>query len=209
MRFLAFLKNSFKKYLLFGIATFIPFYITVIVLLKIVGFFDNIIKDVVKVFYLPPILNRFLTYPGVGALLSLIFLILVGFVSRQYLGNTVMQVVEKVFTLFPISKQIYLSVKKMMDSFIKSDEKRYKRVVMVPFPHEDVYAIGFLTGEAKSVSDNKKSYYVYVPTAINPTSGFLINVDESLLRDTDLTVEEAFSLILSGGMAASKVSEIR
>lgn len=209
MKLFLFLKNGFKKYLLFGIATFVPFYITVIVLLKIVTFFDNIIKDIIRIFYLPPIVNKFFAYPGVGALLSLFFLILIGFFSRQYLGNTLMQVVEKVFTLFPISKQVYLSVKKMTSSFIKEDEQKYKRVVLVPFPHKDVYAIGFLTGETILSVGGKKNYYVYVPTAINPTSGFLISIDESLILESNLSVEEAFSLILSGGMAASKISENR
>lgn len=209
MKLFHFLKNNIKKYLLFGIATFVPFYITVIVLLKIVTFFDNIIKDIMKIFDLPPIVNKFFAYPGVGALLCLVFLILIGFLSRQYFGNTLMHVVEKVFTLFPISKQVYLSVKKMTGSFIKNEEQKYKRVVLVPFPHRDVYAIGFLTGETTSNVDGKKSYYVYVPTAINPTSGFLISIDKSLILESDLSVEDAFSLILSGGMAASKISESR
>ncbi len=162
-----------------------------------------------KIFDLPPIVSKFFAYPGVGALLCLVFLILIGFLSRQYFGNTLMHVVEKVFTLFPISKQVYLSVKKMTGSFIKNEEQKYKRVVLVPFPHRDVYAIGFLTGETISNVDGKKSYYVYVPTAINPTSGFLISIDKSLILESDLSVEDAFSLILSGGMAASKISESR
>lgn len=209
MKLLNFLKNSVKKYLLFGVATFIPFYITVVVILKIVSFFDNIIKDAMKIFYLPPVINKLFSYPGVGALLSLIFLLLVGVVSHQYFGKGIMRLAEKVFTLFPISRQIYLAVKKMTDSFIAKDEKRYKGVVMVPFPHKDVYAIGFLTGEAPKIEEGKKFYYVYVPTAINPTSGFLISIKEEEIVKSELSVEEAFALILSGGMAATKKPESR
>ncbi len=203
MNILAFIKNSIKRYLLFGIVTFIPFYITIIVLFKIVNFFDSIIKDMVKILYLPPMVNRIFMYPGSGVFLSVVFLILIGFISRQYLGKGLMQFAEKIFTLFPISKQIYLAVKKMTESLITKDEKRFKRVVMVPFPHKDVYAIGFLTGKTERVEDNKKFYYVYVPTAINPTSGFLINIREDAIIKSDMTVEEAFALILSGGIAAT------
>lgn len=204
MNFLKFLKNNLKRHFLFGIATFIPAYVTIILLLKIVSFFDNIIKNTIKIFYLPPLVNKFLTYPGVGAFFSVIFLVLLGFFSRQYLGKGIMQIVEKLFTLFPISKQIYISVKKMTDSLINKDDKNFKRVVMVPFPHQDVYAIGFLTGEVPTTTDNIKRFYVYVPTAINPTSGFLITVEESMIVNNDMSVEEAFALILSGGMASSK-----
>ncbi|GAB4436470.1 MAG: DUF502 domain-containing protein [bacterium] len=201
------IKSSIKKYLLIGVATFIPFYITIIVLLKIVRFFDNIINDVIKIFYLPPLLNKFLSYPGVGAFFSLLFLLLVGIVSHQYFGKAIMKLMEKIFTLFPISRQIYLAVKKMTDSFITKGESRYKRVVMVPFPHKGSHAIGFLTGEAGKTEEGEPLFYVYVPTAINPTSGFLISIKESEIVKSDLTVEEAFALILSGGMASANLSE--
>lgn len=204
MKLLIFLRNNIKRYLVFGIATFIPFYITVILLLKIINFFDNIIKDAVKIFFLPDIFNKFLFYPGIGALLSFIFLVLIGFLSHQYLGGTIMRLAEKIFTLFPISRQIYMSVKKMTESFISQDQRRFKRVVMVPFPYKEVRAIGFVTGVAAPEEDGKKNYYVYVPTAINPTSGFMISIKEDDIIESDLTVEEAFSLILSAGMTASK-----
>lgn len=197
------LKNNIKKYLFFGIATFVPAYITILLISKIIGFFDDIIIRIVTMFALPPFM-RFLTYPAVGAFLCFIFLIILGFVSRQYLGKKVMYFVEKTFAFVPVSRQIYAAIKKMTDSLINKDQTKFKRVVFVPFPHRDVYAIAFLTGENPNLIEGQKFYYVYVPTAINPTSGFLISVKEELIIHSDMKVDEAFSLILSGGLVSPK-----
>lgn len=204
MKALRKVKNSLKKYFFFGLATVVPIYLTIFVLLKIVTIFDDTIRGLVRFFYLPPFINRLLTYPGVGALLSFVFLIFVGIISRHFIGKVIVRIVEKIFTIFPFSRQIYLSIKKMLESFIESDEQRYKGVVMVPFPHKGTYAIGFLTGDGPVLEKDKKFYYVYVPTAINPTSGFLLTFSEDEILESELTVEEAFALILSGGMAAKK-----
>ena len=180
-----------------------PAYITILLISKIIGFFDNIIIRIVSVFDLPPFM-RFLTYPAVGALLCFLFLIFLGFISRQYLGKKMMYFVEKTFAFVPISKQIYAALKKITDSLINKDRSKFQRVVFVPFPHRDVYAIAFLTGESPCLQEGVKSYYVYVPTAINPTSGFLISVREDLIIHSDMKVDEAFSLVISGGLVNSK-----
>jgi uncharacterized membrane protein len=65
-------------------------------------------------------------------------------------------------------------------------------------------AIGFVTGKAQESPDGEKQSYVYVPTAINPTSGFMIVIKDKDIIGSDLTVDEAFALILSGGMANKK-----
>lgn len=116
-----------------------------------------------------------------------------------------MILIDKVFTLFPISRPVYSAIKKMTETFIDDEKSKFKRVVLVPFPHQDVYAIGFLTNKAPTIKEGVNHYYVYVPTAINPTAGFLINVREEQIIESDMKVDEAFSLILSGGMLGKKL----
>ncbi len=193
------IKNNIKRYFFFGLATFIPAYITIIIVIKIISFFDGIIIEILDTLGLSDSF-KILKFPFVGAVISFLFLIIVGFFSRQYVGKRIMQIVDKIFTIIPISRPVYGAIKKMTDTFIDDEKSKFKRVVLVPFPHKDVYAIGFLTNRAPSVKDNAKHYYVYVPTAINPTAGFLINVQEEQIIESDLKVDEAFSLILSGGV---------
>ncbi|MCX7770209.1 MAG: DUF502 domain-containing protein [Proteobacteria bacterium] len=198
-----FLKNKFKFYLVIGIATFIPIYVTILIIFKIISFFDDIMLRLLSPFNFPNLLE-FLKYPGVGIILSIIFFVILGFFSRRYLGKKLLQIIEKIFLLFPIARQLYLAVKKLAESIMDNDKNQFKRVVMVPFPHENVRAIGFLTGRAPDTMEGKKQSYVYVPTAINPTSGFMIVVKDEDIIDSELTVDEAFALILSGGMANKK-----
>ncbi len=194
--------SKIKNYFFIGLATFIPIYVTVIVFLKIIVFFDNLVGQIINLLQLPPFLI-FLKYPGAGIFLSAIFFIFLGFLSRQYLGNKAIILVERIFSMFPIVKEVYSAIKKLAHSIIDGKKNQFNRVVLVPFPHKNVYAIGFLTGmEVDKEGTNR--CYVYVPTAINPTSGFLIMVKEEDVKKSDLTVEEAFALILSGGMALTK-----
>jgi uncharacterized membrane protein len=194
--------SKIKNYFFIGLATFIPVYVTVIIFIKIISFFDNLIGHIIKHLQLSPSF-MFLQYPGVGIALSGIFFIFLGFLSRQYLGNKVITLVEKIFSIFPIVKEVYSAIKKLAHSIIDGERSHFSRVVLVPFPHENVYAIGFLTGMEVDKEGMKKCY-VYVPTAINPTSGFLIMVKEEHVKKSDLTIEEAFALILSGGMSSPK-----
>lgn len=198
-----FLKNKFKTYLLIGIATFIPIYVTILIVFKIIRFFDEItinLFNLIKLHVSP----NFIKYPGFGILFSITFFVILGFFSRRYLGKKLLFYVEKIFLLFPFARQLYLAVKKLADSLMDDNKNQFKRVVIVPFPHKDVKAIGFLTGRVQENGVDKKQSYVYVPTAINPTSGFMIIVKDEDIINSDLTVDEAFTLILSGGMANEK-----
>lgn len=196
------LKDSIKKYFFFGIATFIPVYITVIVVIKIIRFFDKIFLELISFLKITENI-KILEYPFIGAIISFFFLIMVGFFSRQFLGKKIMNLVDKIFTLFPISRPVYSALKNMTETFISEEKSKFKRVVFVPFPHKEVYTIGFLTNIAPSIKEGSKSFYVYVPTAINPTAGFLINIKEDEIIESNLKVEEAFSIILSGGIVSS------
>lgn len=198
-----FLKNKFKSYFVIGIVTFIPIYVTILFILKIVSFFDEIMIHVLGFFNLS-VSSTLSKYPGIGILFSLLFFIILGFFSKRFLGRKIILYIEKVFLLFPIARQLYLALKKLAESIIDNNKNQFKRVVIVPFPHENVRAIGFITGRAPDGEAGKKQSYVYVPTAINPTSGFMIVVKDEDIINSDLTVDEAFALILSGGMASKK-----
>lgn len=203
LKMIKFLKNKFKSYFVIGVATFIPIYVTILIVIKIVRFFDETMIQILSFFNFSVSLTL-LKYPGIGILFSIFFFIVLGFFSRRYLGKKLIFFIEKIFLLFPIARQLYLAVKKLAESIMENNKNQFKRVVMVPFPHKNAKAIGFITGIAPDSEEGKKQSYVYVPTAINPTSGFMIVVKDEDIINSDLTVDEAFALILSGGMANKK-----
>jgi len=86
------------------------------------------------------------------------------------------------------------------------DKQQFSRVVYVEYPRKGTYALAFVTSTARSPVENSKEIFlnVYVPTTPNPTSGFHLIVSESEVRDSNLSVEEAFKTILSLGIAQTE-----
>jgi len=114
--------SKIKNYFFIGLATFIPIYVTIILLIKIISFFDNLVGHIINLLQVPPSL-MFLKYPGAGIFLSAIFFIFLGFLSGQYLGNKAIVLVEKIFSMFPIVKEVYLAIKKLANYIIDGQKK--------------------------------------------------------------------------------------
>jgi uncharacterized membrane protein len=88
--------------------------------------------------------------------------------------------------------------------FINKNQN-FKKVVLVEFPRKGLYSVGFMTGTTDCEHSKKlceKNCRVFVPTTPNPTTGFVIMVNDDELIELDITVEAAFTLIISGGIVA-------
>jgi uncharacterized membrane protein len=102
---------------------------------------------------------------------------------------------------------VYKTVKEASDTILTKRPKDFKSIVLVEFPKAGSYAIGFTTAtdmEEVSKKAGHEVINVYVPTTPNPTSGFLIMVPKDEAVYLDMTTEEAFKLILSGGLSQNK-----
>ena len=105
----------------------------------------------------------------------------------------------------PIVRSIYQAIKRIADGMFKGTGQTFKKVVLVEFPRKGMYSVGFVTGrpnEEIRTRVGKDGNYIslFVPTAPNPTTGFFLMVSEDELIYTDMLVEEAFTLIISGGI---------
>src|SRR5690606_5683460 len=101
-------------------------------------------------------------------------------------------------------RTIYHSVKQVIEAFsLQGNRGSFRRVVLVEYPRRGVYAVGFVTNEdveAVEVGDGKRLLAVFVPTTPNPTSGFVLFVPRGDVIPVDMTVEQAFKGIISGGI---------
>jgi uncharacterized membrane protein len=142
-----------------------------------------------------------LNIPGLGILLVLVLLYLLGLVASNWMGKRVFALIERVTTRIPLIKSIYTLGKKLADAFSLPGKQGLKRAVMVEHFRPGVWSIGFVTG---SISDREKKeekmVRIFIPTAPNPTTGFVIVVKESQVRDLDWSVSEAMNSIISGGI---------
>ena len=103
----------------------------------------------------------------------------------------------------PLARTIYNVVKQITDTFVKRDRSQFSRVVRVEYPRPGIYTLGFVTGLAPAEIQNqlqKKILNIFVPTTPNPTSGFYLMLPEEDVVDLNISVEDAFKLIVSGGM---------
>lgn len=148
-------------------------------------------------------------FPGQGLVISLIIsaavIYLVGLIINNYIGRKFVGLGERIIEGVPIVKTIYTSVKQVADSIGVSRKGLFEEVVLIEYPKEDIWTVGFVTSVSKGEVQQKtqeKVVNVFIPTTPNPTSGLLVMVPERKLIRTEMTVEEGMRLIISGGIAA-------
>ncbi|MBU2498844.1 MAG: DUF502 domain-containing protein [Proteobacteria bacterium] len=143
--------------------------------------------------------------PGLGLILALILILIVGFLARNIVGSKIVHWTDRIVNRIPLARIIYVAIKQLLQGVFLPQTRAFRRVVMVEFPRQGVYSIGFLTGVSKGEVQNKtakKVVNVFVPTTPNPTSGFFIMVPEDEVIPLSMSVEDAFKLIISGGIVS-------
>lgn len=126
---------------------------------------------------------------------------LVGLFSRLYFGQKVFEWLKEGMQKIPFFGAIYSSLEQLISAISSSGGKQFNRVVFIEYPRKEVWAVAFVTGNAKLKGIPPGYLSVYIPTVPNPTSGFHLMVKESEVVDSGLKVDEAFKLILSLGVA--------
>jgi len=198
--------NDFKKkelilkirdIFLTGLFVFIPIAITVWIVVWLLSFVNNLVLPVLRIVL--PIPN----IPGIGIIITAIIIFLIGLIAQNYAGRKLIELWDSFINRIPLVRSIYLAVKQLMENLFNTrGTGKFKEVVLVEFPRKGMLSIGFVANTVKI--DEDKYYLVYVPTAPNPTSGYTVFVPEEEIYRTDLTVEEATKIILSGGLVAKE-----
>ena len=153
--------------------------------------------------------NTYLPYSilGLEIILTVIFITIVGGLSLSFLGKKFLQLVDDLFKRIPILRTIYSALGQMTESFRNQDGAK-KSVVLVQYPRQGTWAVGFATKENKGEIKQKTNtdlINVFVPTTPNPTSGFLLMFPKEELIYLDMTFEEASKFIVSAGTSNPKV----
>jgi uncharacterized membrane protein len=119
----------------------------------------------------------------------------VGWVSKQYIGRKLLDLLAEVISHIPVIRSVYSALDQLLKTLASSDGGQFSRVVYIEYPRKGLWALAFVTGPARGPN---------IPTTPNPTSGFHLLVPESDVRESHLSVEEAFKTILSLGLAQSE-----
>ena len=188
-------KESWGKKLraqfLAGILVTVPIGATVLILVWLFNSIDNILQPSVNAVF-----GR--TIPGLGFAATIILIYAVGIIARNIIGKKIIRYGESLLDRVPIFRQLSSGIRQILESFAAPDKTGFMQVVLVEFPREGMRALGFVTNELKDTT-GEKLLNVLIPTAPNPTSGFLQIVKEKDVIRTRISVEEAIKMIVSGG----------
>ena len=189
--------QHFKQNFLTGFILLLPFIGTIYVLYLLIKFSNKLLKILIPVQGIPQI-------PGLGLLLALIIIYIIGYFSNKYFGKKVLDFWEKLLSQIPGIRGIYSGLKKFTKNISVIDRSKLLKVVAVEYPRKGIYAIGFITSYENTLLKNKNENLktIFLPTSPNPTSGFIIIAKEEDLIPLDLTIDEAFSYIISGGIVS-------
>jgi uncharacterized membrane protein len=191
----------FRKYLITGLLIWLPLGITVLILETIIGWMDQSLL-LLPPAWRPEALVGF-RIPGLGALLAVIVLFVTGVLARNIVGRRLLHWWEGLLGRIPVVRSIYSSVKQVSDTMLSPKGNAFRKVVLVEFPQEGQWTLAFVVGEpAGVVADELGTGWVtvYVPTAPNPTSGYVLMMPPSRLRDVDVSVDDALKYHISLGV---------
>jgi uncharacterized membrane protein len=191
-----------KKYFLTGLLILIPFSLCVYILKIVISAADRLLG------LLPPQYNpgTYLPFhiPGLGIMVTLVLIFLVGLVTANFVGKRVVYGIESLFAKIPLVRTIYTGAKEVVQTFIHDRPAQFRQVVLVEYPRKGIYCIGFVTGSPMGELASKVGgdfLNLFIPTTPNPTSGFYILVRKEETIPLNITIEEAFKLIMSAGMS--------
>jgi len=138
--------------------------------------------------------------PGLGILLVLIILYLLGIAAGNWIGMMVFGFIERVMKRIPLIKSIYQLGIQLGLAFSKPEKQAFKRTVLVEHFRPGLWSIAFVTGELRDTKGGAKLLKLFVPTAPNPITGFLVFVPDDQIRELPWTIQEAMNAVISGGI---------
>lgn len=196
----------FKRYIITGLLTFVPLWLTWLVFKFVFGMLSEVSAPVVA--GLVSALGS--TWPATGELLgqpwlisliafviTVVSLYLVGFAANFVLGRRLIDAFERLIERIPMVHSIYGGTKKLM-SLLQNKPSGTQRVVLIDFPSPQLKSIGFVTRAFRDAGGRELAA-VYVPTTPNPTGGYLEIVPIERLTATDWSVDQAMAFLLSAG----------
>ena len=193
--------RKFRNYLIGGLLIWLPIMITVWVVRFLSGILDS------SLVLLPPswrpeaIVGTYV--PGVGILLSLLLLFVTGVLVKNLFGGQIIAGLESLVRRIPVVGAVYGGAKTFSETVLTDKGRSFKQVVMVEFPRKGVFSIGFITShelEEAQAKTEQDVTCVFVPTTPNPTTGFLVLIPKDEVVLMDMTVDEAFKMLLTLGV---------
>lgn len=194
-------RRAIRRRLIAGLIVIAPLTVTLWVLSWIFGLLDGLIGESIYRALGFAIGRERLVVPGLGLLALFLLLLGAGWLTERAIGSRLLKGWNDLLERVPVVRRIYGASNRIIRSMFGTEARPFKTVVIVEWPSDGRWSIGFLTGEAPAAirQHTGELVNVFVPTTPNPTTGFLLMVARERIVPLAMTVDEAFTFILSAG----------
>lgn len=206
------LKQDLKNDLIAGLLVVIPLattiWLTITIASWVVNFLTQIPKQLNPFDGLHPILVNVLNFV-VGLAVPLLSILVIGLMARNIVGKWLLDFGERVLQAIPLAGQVYKTLKQLLETVLKDSNGKFRRVVLLEYPRRGIWAIAFVTGVISSdiqAQMNQPMLSVFIPTTPNPTTGWYAVVPEDEVVNLSMSIEDAFKIVVSGGIVAPNTS---
>lgn len=199
-----------------GLIIVAPIGLTFWLIWTVVGWVDSWVWPFVPNYYHPePLVNRLLgrtpgneitvNVRGVGVVIFLVFTIIIGWLGKGLIGRSFLAMGERMVDRMPIVRSVYNAAKQIAETVFSQRETSFDTACLVEYPRKGMWAIAFVSTEAKGeiaaqLATDETFVTVFMPTTPNPTSGFLLFLARSEIIELDMSVEDAAKLVISAGL---------
>ncbi len=210
------LTTSIRQNFIAGIVVIVPFGLTIIVLYKLlkwlIGIFSTLPSKVLDpITEIPDSLLQLISFSA-GFFVTLLIVLFIGGIARNFIGGKLVNFSENVIKKIPFARTFYIAIKQIVEAvFFTAEMKKLKRVALIEYPRKGIRSIGFITGSTEPGKHQNASdvnlVSIFIPTAPNPTSGYYVMVPSDEVIELDISVEDAFRIILSAGLSTNNVND--
>lgn len=213
------LTSRLRNYFFTGLIIVGPIGITIYIIWTLMEFADSSIKPFVPTAYLPETYLPF-AVPGIGLLFGIVGVTVIGALTANLLGRSMVAAGEVILDQMPIVRNVYRALKQVFESVVSvtSPQTAFQKVGLIEFPSKGLWSIVFVTGEtsgeiaAVKPGGEENLLSVFMPTGVVPPTGFICFVPRDDVTFLNMTVEDAAKVIISAGMvtpdAEAKMKEV-
>ena len=202
------IKQDLKNDLIAGLLVVIPLATTIwlsyVIANWVINFLTQIPKQLNPFDSLDPVSTDILNF-FVGLTVPLALILLIGLMARNIVGRWLLELGERILQAIPLAGSIYKTLKQILETLFQDSKTKFRRVVMVEYPRQGVWSIGFVTGKVSNLIQShldKSMLNIFIPTTPNPTSGWYAIVPEDEVINLPISIEDAFKILISGGIVA-------
>ena len=198
-----------RNYFISGLLFWIPLALSVL----LIKFFLEIVDNLVPTRLLPEsLLNLETTIPGSGIVLVILVILITGALVTNILGRKLLDLWERALNKIPGFRNIYNALKKISSTVLNTSSDSFRKAFLIQYPSKGIWVIAFQSGDYKGEVESiigKDVINLFVPTTPNPTSGFFVMIPKKDAVELQMSVEEAFKLVISAGVVTPENLKIK